>query len=155
MRSGKRRKCSSRRGPGPAAKLRGFSLFGTVTRQESEFTETDNAGNSTTHVPEWIFSGGARYEHCGGWYGVLEGFYRGSSWVDPENTVKTPGFWTMDARVGWRRAFRWGRSDAELDVALAAKNLLDEEVFLEHRPGTIVPGPPREYFLTVGLGLQF
>ncbi len=137
-----------------ARALCGWSLFGSVTRQWSKFANGPNDGQDTPHVPDWIFSGGARYQSRLGFYGTLESSYWGGSYVTPENVETTPSYLLFDLRLGWRKQFCVRCLDVELDIGVAAKNLFDETYDLQHRPGLWVPGDPRELFFDVSLGFD-
>lgn len=136
-------------------RLCGWSLFGTVTHQASTFDGGDNDGEDTTHVPQWIGNAGVRYEHRSGLYGVVEALHHGGSWVDVPNTLTTPGDTLVQVRLGWKRTWRVGCVDVDLDAAVTAKNALDEEVYLIHRPNSFVPGAGRELFGSLQLTVNF
>ena len=137
-----------------ARPLSGWSVFGSVTRQTSKFTEGEFDGNHAPHVPDWIFSGGTRYQHRSGLYGVLETSYWDGGYITGENVETTDGYWLFDMRLGWRKQFCVSCLDVEVDLGLAAKNLFDNEYELQHRPGQWVPGAPRELFLDLSIGID-
>ena len=137
-----------------ARPLCGWSVFGGVTRQESTFTTGPNDGKDTPHVPDWIFSGGARYEHRLGFYGTFEGNYWGGGYVTADNVETTPDYWVFDLRLGWRKQLCVQCLDLQMDFGVTAKNLFDIDYELQHRPGLWVPGPPRELFFDLSLGID-
>ena len=135
--------------------LCGWSAFGSMTRQESEFVDGENEGSSTTHVPEWTGNVGLRYEHRSGLYGVVEALHHGASWADAENTIRSPADWLVEVRAGWRKRWRVSCLTLEVDAAVTAKNALDEEVYLVHRDNQIVPGAGRELYGSLSLAIRF
>lgn len=136
--------------------LCGLSAWGSVTRQESEFTVGVNDGQDTQFVPPWALAFGVRYEHVpSGVYGVFEGAWHDDAYVTPANDVKTPGYALFGARLGWRKRWCLGGADAEVDLALAVKNAFDREVWLQHNATLYVPGAPREFFGEFGIALRF
>ncbi|MHC4957439.1 MAG: TonB-dependent receptor family protein [Planctomycetota bacterium] len=135
--------------------LEGFSVFGTATYQHSEFTEGQYTGNDTPFVPSALFSGGLRYAHRTGLYGVFEGYYLGSSEVTPENDIQTPGYWLFDLRLGWRTVQEAGHLRITIDLAIGAKNLFDEDYYLQHNATQFVPGTPRTLFGQVVVRVEF
>ena len=136
-------------------RLRGLSLYGSVTRQESEIDVGAFEGNTPFQVPEWLGAGGVRYQHCIGIYGSLDYAYRGSAYVTDANDSKTDAYGIFGARVGWTRPMKLGCAEVEFDVAVGVKNLLDEEYELRHNATLYVPGAPREVFAEVGFGIEF
>jgi Fe(3+) dicitrate transport protein len=143
-----------------ARPLRGLSVFGNATYQESEFREGQNRGNDTQYVAPWIASGGVRYEHPSGLYGVLDASWRDDMPVTADNAIDTPGYAVFGARAGWRRECRLGCAKVELEAAVGVKNLFDREYHLRHADlgGTTstlyVPGAPREFFLDLALAIE-
>jgi Fe(3+) dicitrate transport protein len=142
-------------------RLSGLSTYGSVTVQESKFESGPNEGNDTQSVPPWFLAASARYEHRSGLYGVLDGTYREKMPVTVDNSIDTPGYGLVGVRAGWRKEFCVGRLRFEVDAALAVKNLFDREVYLRHvnigsNDATFyVPGAPREFFLDLGVGVEF
>lgn len=136
--------------------LPGFSVWGTVTLQDSEIQSGQFTGNTTPFVPDSIFDGGLRYAHAPtGLYGVFEALYQGSSWVNPENNATTPAYWLFNTRIGWRTVHEGGSLRVTIDVALGIKNLFDEDYYLRHNATLYVPGQPRQFFGNVSLVVEF
>ena len=133
----------------------GLALFGTVTRQNSEFDKGEFDGNDTPFVPQWSGNGGVRYDHSSGVYGVFETHYWGRSPTDGANTLDTPGYGTSDLRLGWRSMIELGEAVLDLDVSLAAKNVFDREYYLKRNSNSYIPGAPRELFGSVSVSIDF
>ena len=136
-------------------RLRGLSLYGSVTRQESEIDVGAFEGNTPFQVPDWLGAGGVRYQHCIGVYGSLDYAYRGSAYVTDANDSKTDAYGIFGARVGWTRPIKLGCAQVEFDAAVGVKNLFDKEYELRHNATLYVPGAPREVFAEVGFGIEF
>ena len=137
-------------------RLRGWSVYGNATRQESEIQEGANEGNATPFVPEWLAVAGTRYEHGSGIYGVLDWTYRSKSNVLPDDeSIETPGYGLLGTRVGWHKLVNLGRACLEVDAAVGVKNLLDRDYYLQHNATQYVPGAPREVFVDLAVALQF
>lgn len=135
--------------------LCGLSAYGSVTKQDSEFTVGANAGKATQFVPPWIASFGARYEHRSGAYAALDGNWKATGWANAANTLETPGYAVFNGRAGYRQTWCLGcGADAELDVAVAVKNLFDRETYLRHTTSLIVPGAPQEVFAELSLAFR-
>jgi len=135
---------------------RGLSIYSNLTLQGSEFTTGMFDGNNTPFVPAAVLSAGIRYEHLQtGLYGVFEGYYRSDSWIDAENTTKTPSYWLFDVRIGWRKQIAAGTVRITIDVAVGAKNLFDEDYYLQHNAALFVPGTPRALFGQMVLRCEF
>jgi outer membrane receptor protein involved in Fe transport len=144
--------------------LTGLSLFGSVTLQNSELGSGPFAGNDVPYAWHEKASWRIRYARWG-WSATLGGTYVGDSYSDEANTAIA----SADGRLGinpdrviWdaRVAKLIGIRDyADLELAVGASNLFDEEWYVHSRGGFFGPGlaagPPRQVYGSVGVNVRF
>lgn len=142
----------------------GFSVFAGLTLQNSELGSGPFAGNDVPYAWHEKAAWRIRYARWG-WNLTFGGTYVGDSFSDEPNTV-TP---SADGRLGvnpsrvlWDgRLAKWISvcRHADLELALGASNLFDEDWYVHSRGGFFGPGlaagPPRQVYGSVGLNVTF
>jgi Fe(3+) dicitrate transport protein len=145
--------------------LKGLTLGGSATDQDSTLKSGPDDGNETPYAWEQKAAWTARYETADHWVVSIGGTYVGPSFSDSPNTRTASADGTLgvnpsrtlwDARVGKT----WDLTPAaKLDVAVGCTNLFDEEWYVHSRGGFFgggkVAGPPRQTYVSVGVSVQW
>lgn len=144
--------------------LTGLSFFAGLTLQNSELGSGPFDGNDVPYAWHDKASWRVRYARWG-WSATLGGTYVGDSYSDEANTVTpsadgrlgvNPERVTWDARVAKLIPIR---SHADLELAVGASNLFDEDWYVHSRGGFFGPGlaagPPRQVYGSVGVNVKF
>lgn len=144
--------------------LTGLSFSAALTLQDSELGSGPYAGNDTPYAWQQKASWRARYARSG-WSFTFGGTYVGESFSDEANTAIP----SADGRLGinpdrvlWDA--RLARllplaARADLELAVGASNLFDEDWYVHSRGGFFGPGlaagPPRQLYGSIGLNFRF
>ncbi len=136
--------------------LRGLTISGSLTSQDSELRAGENRGNETPYAWQTKAAWTARYETPDLWVFSVGGTYVGDSYADEENTRaesddgtigKNPSRTLWDARVS--KTFRLSEN-VDLELAAGATNFGDHRWFTHSRGGFFgggkVAGAPRQTF---------
>lgn len=144
--------------------LTGLSVFAGLTLQNSELGSGPFAGNDVPYAWHEKASWRVRYARWG-WSATLGGAYVGDSFSDEANTAIP----SADGRLGinpdrvtWdaRLAKLIGISDqSDLELAVGASNLFDEDWYVHSRGGFFGPGlaagPPRQVYGSMNVNVRF
>lgn len=146
------------------AALKGFSVLGALTLQESDLESGSFAGNDVPYAWHKKASWRLRYVRCG-WTATLGGTYVGDSYSDEANTStanangnlgRNPSRVIWDARLA--KLFMLCHH-ADLELAVGANNLFDNDWYMHSRGGFFGPGlaagPPRQVYGSIGIKLEF
>lgn len=121
----------------------------------------DLDGNKGPGAPDDKYNWGVAWSRAGFRVGV-DGLHVTESFSDAENTVIpsadgirgiNPAYTLWSARAGYDTRFLDGRGKA--GVELGFTNLFDEEYFDRNGNKGIVPGPPRQWFVTFFVSIDF
>jgi Fe(3+) dicitrate transport protein len=145
--------------------LDGLRLYAAVTRQDSTLESGPNKGNQVPYAWDWKANWRISYSFLDGWFATLGGTYIGESYSDTANTKEesadgqiglNKAYTIWDGRVG--KAFELG-SAANLDLALGATNLFDNEYSVHSRGGFFgggkVAGAPFQWYFSAGLNVTW
>ena len=83
---------------------------------------SNNKGNKIEYNPEYKLSLGASYYAPLGIYARIDGNLIGKTYFNPQNTTSRADYFTIDTKIGYMKR--------NLDVYLYAKNITDEEYFM-------------------------
>jgi len=153
---------------GAAEALKGLSIYGNYTKQDSVIDHgtsapgagDDLAGNRGPNAPETLSNFGVRYGHASGVWARVGRNHTGDYYSDTLNS-KTPSadgvngfvpdFTIWDAAVGWNQ-----NSDGSgFSVAFGCTNLFDDTDWFRRNTTGIQPGAPRRFNVNVGYALFF
>lgn len=142
----------------------GLSLYGAITWQNSELGSGPYEGNDVPYAWHEKASWRVRYARWG-WTATLGGTYAGESFSDEANTAApsadgrqgiNPGRVLWDARLAKQVTVR---ANANLELAVGASNLFDQDWYVHSRGGFFGPGlaagPPRQIYGSLGLNITF
>lgn len=92
----------------PALRWSGAATLMYAEFREYQTAAGDMAGNREPGIPPWQLYQELLYRHGDGAYAALEVAAAGSYFVDDENTVRAPGYATLNLRAGYEHtAGRW------------------------------------------------
>jgi iron complex outermembrane receptor protein len=121
--------------------------------EDYEVAGTDFADKRIPGIPIQQLQGSATFRN-GAWYLVMEGETRGGVYVSDANTIRSPGYELMNARLGWDGTGRlsW------LSTRVGVQNVFDRRhvtsVSVNATNGRYYePAPGRVYFAGVTLGV--
>jgi len=138
--------------------LEGLGWFGSLSYNQSEYTNGQFDGNDVPHAPHVMASWGTSYHHDpSGLWGGIDGFFVGPAFADSANTVdissdgmhgERQSYTVWNARLGFDYELAEG---VALQLQVGGNNLLDEEYF-EIRAGKgLFLGTPRGAYSVIGI----
>lgn len=142
--------------------LEGFTLFSSVSYNDSEYRNGEFKRNQVPHAPHWLASWGASYHHePSGLWGGFDGFFAGRAYADSENTGpinadgtrgRRPSYTVWNAKTGYDCQVA---KNVKLQLQVGCNNIFNKEYF-EIRAGKgLFLGPPAGLFTILGVTVDF